>query len=41
MATYMADKVAEFIFNAAHMSGYYMVEVESENSKVTLRYVVK
>ena len=41
MATYVADQVAEFMFNAAHMSGYYMVEVESENSKVTLRYVVK
>ena len=41
MATYVADQVAEFMFNAAHTSGYYMVDVETENGKFTLRYVVK
>ena len=41
MATYTADQVEEFIFKAAHVSGYYMVDVETQNDKVTLRYVVK
>ena len=41
MATYTADQVEEFIFKAAHVSGYYMVDVETEDNKVTLRYVVK
>ena len=41
MATYMAEQVEEFIFKAAHVAGYYMVDVETQNDKVTLRYVVK
>ena len=41
MATYTADQVEEYIFKAAHVSGYYMVDVETQNDKVTLRYVVK
>jgi hypothetical protein len=41
MATYTAEQVSEFILNAAHVSGYYMVDVENVNNKVTLRYVVK
>ena len=41
METFVADQVAEFIFNAAQYSGYYMVDVQTQNNKVTLRYVVK
>ena len=41
MDTYVADQVAEFMFNAAHTSGYYMVDVQTANGKTTLRYVVK
>ena len=41
MDTYVADQVAEFIIKAAQVSGYYMVDVETQNNKVTLRYVVK
>ena len=39
--TYTAEQVSKFIFNAAQVSGYYLVDVETENNKVTLRYVVK
>ena len=39
--TYTAEQVSKFIFNAATVSGYYMVDVENKNNKVTLRYVVK
>ena len=41
METFVAEQVAEFIFNAAQYSGYYMVDVQTQNNKVTLRYVVK
>ena len=41
VATYTAEQVSKFIFNAAHASGYYLVDVENKNNKVTLRYVVK
>ena len=41
VATYTAEQVSKFIFNAAQVSGYYLVDVENENNKVTLRYVVK
>ena len=41
VATYTAEQVSKFIFNAATVSGYYMVDVENKNNKVTLRYVVK
>jgi hypothetical protein len=41
MATYLAEQVEEFIFKAAHVAGYYMVDVETQDNKVTLRYVVK
>jgi hypothetical protein len=41
IATYTAQKVSEFIFNAEHMSGIYLVDVVTENNKVTLRYIVK
>ena len=38
---YTAAEATEFVFKAATMQGYYMVEVQSENDKVTLRYIVK
>jgi hypothetical protein len=38
---YTASEASEFVFKAATMQGYYMVEVQSENDKVTLRYIVK
>ena len=41
IATYMADHVSEFLFNANHVAGYYLVDVINENNKITLRYVVK
>ena len=41
VATYTAEQVSKFVFNAAHAAGYYLVDVETENNKVTLRYVVK
>ena len=41
VATYTAEQVSKFIFNAATVSGYYLVDVENKNNKVTLRYVVK
>ena len=41
VATYTAEQVSKFIFNAATVSGYYLVDVENNNNKVTLRYVVK
>jgi hypothetical protein len=39
--TYVVDHASEFIFDAAHASGYYMVDVKTANSKTTLRYIVK
>ena len=41
LETYVADQVPEFIFNAAHTSGFYMVDVQTQDNKVTLRYIVK
>ena len=41
IATYMAEYVSEFLFNANHVAGYYLVDVINENNKITLRYVVK
>ena len=40
-AVYTASEVADFMFKAATISGYYMVEVQSDGEKVTLRYIVK
>ena len=40
-AVYTASEVADFMFKAATTSGYYMVEVQSDGEKVTLRYIVK
>jgi hypothetical protein len=34
-------KEEEMTFNAAHMAGYYIVEIQTESGKISLRYVVK
>ena len=41
IATYTADQASEFMFKAAQMPGYYMVEVMSNGEQTTLRYIVK
>ena len=38
---YIADQVSEFVFNAAHASGYYLIDVQTTTDKTTLRYIVK
>ena len=38
---YIADQVSEFVFNAAHASGYYLIDVQTATDKATLRYIVK
>ena len=40
-AVHTASEVADFMFKAASTSGYYMVEVQNDGDKVTLRYIVK
>jgi hypothetical protein len=39
--TYVVNQDSEFIFNAAHVSGYYLIDVKTANAKTTLRYIVK
>ena len=39
--TYVVDQASEFIFNANHVSGYYLIDVQTTNAKTTLRYIVK
>jgi hypothetical protein len=39
--TYVVDQASEFIFNANHVSGYYLIDVKTTNDKTTLRYIVK
>ena len=41
MATYNAEQATEFVFQAATLPGYYMVEVQSNGDQITLRYIVK
>ena len=41
MATYNAEQASEFIFKAATLPGYYMVEVQNNGEQTTLRYIVK
>ncbi len=41
VATYTSAQASEFMFKAATLPGYYMVEVQAEGDKVTLRYIVK
>ena len=41
ITTYKADRVSEFMFNASHTSGYYLVDIINTNGSTTLRYVVK
>jgi hypothetical protein len=38
---YIVDQASEFVFDAARVSGYYLVEVQTANTKTTLRYIVK
>lgn len=40
-STYTSAEATEFLFLAAHSAGYYLVDVLTEDSKVTLRYIVK
>ena len=41
MATYTAEEATEFVFKAATLPGYYMVEVQNNGEQTTLRYIVK
>jgi hypothetical protein len=41
LATYSAEQASEFVFKAATMPGYYMVEVQHNGEQTTLRYIVK
>ncbi len=41
MATYQAEEASEFVFKAATLPGYYMVEVQHNGEQTTLRYIVK
>ena len=41
MATYNAEEASEFVFKAATLPGYYMVEVQNNGEQTTLRYIVK
>ena len=41
IAIYTAAQASEFIFKAATLPGYYMVEVQSNGEQTTLRYIVK
>ncbi len=41
IAIYTAEKVNQFILQANHTQGYYLVDVINENEKITLRYLVK
>ena len=38
---YIVDQASEFVFDAARVAGYYLVEVQTTNTKTTLRYIVK
>ena len=40
-SSYTSAEATEFLFRAAHSAGYYLVDVVTEDSKVTLRYIVK
>jgi hypothetical protein len=39
--TFLVTDKKETIFHAAHVTGYYIVEVQTEAGKVSLRYIVK
>ena len=41
METYNAEQVSEFVFKAATLPGYYLVEVQHNGEQTTLRYIVK
>lgn len=39
--TYTSAEATEFVFRAAYLVGYYLVDVVTDDTKVTLRYIVK
>ena len=41
MDTFQVTDTKETIFSAAQTAGYYIVEVQTETEKVSLRYIVK
>ena len=41
METYNAEQVSEFVFKAATLPGYYLVEVQHNGEQTTLRYIFK
>ena len=41
LEVYTSTQASEFMLKAASMTGYYMVEVQTEGDKATLRYIVK
>ena len=41
IAQYSSSNTMEISFEAAHVAGYYIVEVQTELEKISLRYVVK
>ena len=41
LESYTSTQATEFMMKAANLQGYYMVEVQTEADKVTLRYIVK
>ena len=41
LESFQVAETYDTMFNAAHMAGYYIVEVQTESDKVTLRYIVK
>ena len=41
LGVYTSQASTEYVLEAANYTGYYMVEVETEAEKVTLRYIVK
>jgi hypothetical protein len=41
MEVYTSTQTTEFMLKAATITGYYLVEVQTEDDKATLRYIVK
>ena len=39
--SFQVKDAKEISFEAAHVAGYYIVEIQTESGKVSLRYVVK
>ncbi len=41
VAAYTSREAETFLMNAASDTGYYMVDIQCDGEKITLRYVVK